>query len=128
MLDYRFIKENLDAVKENIMNRNMSADADAVVELYDMRTALVTKRQELQQRRNENAAAMKGKMDADARQTLIDEGKRIKDAVSEVEKDLEEIEAKLEECADCHSCKFSSCYKIVRFKRSVRVTYDNTLL
>ena len=99
MLDYRFIKENLDAVKENIKNRNMSADADAVVELYDMRTALVTKRQELQQRRNENAAAMKGKMDADARQTLIDEGKRIKDAVSEVEKDLEEIEAKLEDAA-----------------------------
>ena len=99
MLDYRFIKENLDAVKENIKHRNMSADADAVVELYDMRTALVTKRQELQQRRNENAAAMKGKMDADARQTLIEEGKRIKDGISEVEKDLEEIEAKLEDAA-----------------------------
>lgn len=99
MLDYRFIKEHLDAVKENIKNRNMSADAEAVVELYDRRTALVTKRQELQQRRNENAAAMKGKMEADARQTLIDEGKRIKDEISEVEKDLEGIEANLEEAA-----------------------------
>ncbi len=99
MLDYRFIKENLDAVKENIKNRNMSADADAVVKLYDERTALVTKRQELQQRRNENAAAMKGKMEADARQKLIEEGKRIKDEISEVEKDCEEIEARLEEAA-----------------------------
>lgn len=99
MLDYRFIKENLDAVKENIKNRNMSADADAVVELYDRRTALVTKRQELQQKRNENAAAMKGKMDADARQKLIEEGKRVKDEISEVEKDCEEIEASLEEAA-----------------------------
>lgn len=99
MLDYRFIKENLDAVKENIKNRNMSADADAVVELYDRRTALVTKRQELQQKRNENAAAMKGKMDADVRQKLIEEGKRVKDEISEVEKDCEEIEARLEEAA-----------------------------
>ncbi len=99
MLDYRFIKENLEAVKENIKNRNMSADADAVVELYDRRTALVTKRQELQQRRNENAAAMKGKMEADARQKLVDEGKRIKDEISEVEKDLEGVEANLEEAA-----------------------------
>lgn len=99
MLDYRFIKENLDAVKENIKNRNMSADADAVVELYDRRTALVTRRQELQQKRNENAAAMKGKMDADVRQKLIEEGKRIKDEISEVEKDCEEIEARLEEAA-----------------------------
>lgn len=99
MLDYRFIKENLDAVKENIKNRNMSADADAVVELYDRRTALVTRRQELQQKRNENAAAMKGKMDADVRQKLIEEGKRIKEEISEVEKDCEEIEASLEEAA-----------------------------
>lgn len=99
MLDYRFIKENLDAVKENIKNRNMNADADAVVELYDKRNAVVTKRQELQQRRNENAAAMKGKMDAESRQTLVEEGKRIKDAISEIEKECVEIEAHLEEAA-----------------------------
>ena len=99
MLDYRFIKENLDAVKENIKNRNISANADVVVELYDKRNAVVTKRQELQQRRNENAAAMKGKMDAESRQTLVEEGKRIKDAISEIEKECVEIEAHLEEAA-----------------------------
>ena len=37
MLDYRFIKENLDAVKQNIINRNMTADADLVVKLFDER-------------------------------------------------------------------------------------------
>ena len=35
MLDYKFIKDNLAAVKEVIKNRNMEADADIVVELYD---------------------------------------------------------------------------------------------
>ncbi|MDE5898588.1 MAG: serine--tRNA ligase, partial [Treponemataceae bacterium] len=37
MLDYKFIKEHLAEVKENIRNRNMAADADAVVRLYDRR-------------------------------------------------------------------------------------------
>ena len=39
MLDYKFIKDNLDAVKQNIINRNMTADADKVVELFDSETA-----------------------------------------------------------------------------------------
>ena len=73
MLDYKFIKDNLEAVKENIKNRNMVADADAVVALYDKRTELVTKLQGLQQKRNENAQAMKQKLDNDKRQGQIQE-------------------------------------------------------
>ena len=42
MLDLKFVKDNLDAVKKNIENRNMSADADLVVSLYDKRTSLTT--------------------------------------------------------------------------------------
>ena len=68
MLDNKFIKENLQAVKENIKNRNMNADADLVVSLYDHRTAAVTELQGWQQKRNENAAAMKQKLDAETRQ------------------------------------------------------------
>ncbi|MBR4824768.1 MAG: hypothetical protein IKZ86_08205, partial [Spirochaetaceae bacterium] len=40
MLDYRFIKDNLEAVKANIAARNMKANADLVVELFDKRTSL----------------------------------------------------------------------------------------
>ena len=75
MLDYRFIKDNLEAVKENIKNRNMTADADLVVQLFDERTALTTKLQSLQQKRNENAASMKQKLDAETRAKYIEEGK-----------------------------------------------------
>ena len=56
MLDNKFIKENLQAVKENIKNRNMNADADLVVSLYDQRTAAVTELQGWQQKRNETEA------------------------------------------------------------------------
>lgn len=99
MLDYKFIKDNLEAVKENIRNRNMEADADIVVKLYDQRTALTTALQNLQQKRNANAAAMKQKLDADTRQKYIDEGKAIKDEIAKTEKELAEKEAALEEAA-----------------------------
>lgn len=99
MLDYKFIKDNLDAVKQNISNRNMTADADAVVSLYDERTALVTQLQELQRQRNENAAAMKQKLDADKRNELIAAGKAIKEDITKAEKLLSEKEAALDEAA-----------------------------
>ncbi|HPA09209.1 MAG TPA: serine--tRNA ligase [Treponemataceae bacterium] len=97
MLDYRFIKENLDAVKANIAARNMTADADAVVALFDERTRLVTSLQELQTRRNDNARAMKGKLSNDERAKLIAEGKSIKEEISRMEADVTRLEAELDE-------------------------------
>lgn len=99
MLDYRFIKENLDAVKANIKARNMSADADLVVTLFDKRTALVSSLQVLQTRRNDNAKAMKGKLAEEERKRLIDEGKSIKDEIASAEAELAEAEKAMEEAA-----------------------------
>ena len=99
MLDYRFIKDNLAAVKQNIAARCMTADADAVVSLYDSRTALVTQLQELQRQRNETAAAMKQQLDTDERTALIAAGKTIKESITRVEKELQTVEIKLDEAA-----------------------------
>ena len=99
MLDYKFIKENLAAVKENIKNRNMTADADLVVELFDKRTELVTEQQLLQQKRNENAKDMKQKLDNEKRQELIEIGKKLKEEVAVVDEKLADIELKLDEAA-----------------------------
>ena len=99
MLDYKFIKDNLEAVKENIKNRNMNADADKVVELYDKRTRLVTKQQDLQQKRNENAKAMKQKLDDEKRAELVNAGKKIKDDIQILEKELSQVETALEDAA-----------------------------
>nr|WP_318711643.1 serine--tRNA ligase [uncultured Treponema sp.] len=100
MLDYRFIKENLEAVKKNIIDRNMDpakADADLVVKLFDERTALTTSLQELQKKRNENAASMKQKLDPETRQKYIDEGKVLKEQIAEEEAKLNEVESALDE-------------------------------
>ncbi|MDR0662771.1 MAG: serine--tRNA ligase, partial [Spirochaetaceae bacterium] len=94
MLDYRFIVDNLDAVKANIKNRFMDADADLVVRLFRRRTELTTKLQTLQRDRNSNAAAMKGKMDD--RAAIIDDGKKIKDEIAAIEAELKETEAGME--------------------------------
>lgn len=99
MLDYRFIRDNLDAVKENIRNRNMTADADEVARLFDEKVALTTQIQGLQQKRNANAAAMKGKMDDKARQELVAIGRKIKEDIAQAEKQMASIEPRLEEAA-----------------------------
>lgn len=102
MLDYKFIKDNLETVKKTIIDRNMDptkADADKVVELYDKRTALVTKQQDLQQKRNENAKAMKQKLDNEKRAELIDAGKKIKEELSNLDKEVAETEVALDEAA-----------------------------
>ena len=97
MLDYRFIKENLEAVKANIAARNMKADADLVVKLFDKRTSLVTALQKLQAKRNEIAASMKGKLDAAVRNKLIEEGKSIKAEIADMEKQVSETEVALDD-------------------------------
>ncbi|MDR1597209.1 MAG: serine--tRNA ligase [Treponema sp.] len=96
MLDYRFIVENLSAVKKNIAHRYMKADADAVVRLFNRRTELTTALQSLQQQRNANAAAMKGKVEPDKRAALIEEGKKLKEDIAAAEAELGKTEAELD--------------------------------
>ena len=73
----------------------MKADADAVVALYARRVAITTELQALQKRRNENAAAMKGKLEQAERNGLIDEGKKLKDGIAAAESELASVEAEL---------------------------------
>ncbi|MCL1855996.1 MAG: serine--tRNA ligase [Clostridia bacterium] len=96
MLDYRFIAENLEAVKKNIASRCMKADAEAVASLFARRTELSTALQALQQQRNANAAAMKGKMEAAPRAALVEEGKKLKESIAAAEAELAAVEAALD--------------------------------
>ncbi|HUW42420.1 MAG TPA: serine--tRNA ligase, partial [Rectinemataceae bacterium] len=97
MLDYKFIKDNLPAVRKNIADRYMKADADLVVELFDRRNAALRALEDERKKRNENAAAMKGKLEAEARQRLIDEGKALKERIAALEAESAALEARLDE-------------------------------
>ncbi len=96
MLDLRFIKDNLDAVKNNIGNRFMKADADLVASLFDKRNELLKRLEDERRARNENAAAMKGKVEQAVRDGLIAEGKRLKDLISSMETEVEALLARLD--------------------------------
>lgn len=93
MLDIKFIKENLDAVRENIKNRNMKGDPDLTVKLYDEKNGLQQEIDSLRQKRNENAASMKGKLSPEERAALIEEGKALKEKIAAAESLFSEKEA-----------------------------------
>ncbi|OQX29219.1 MAG: serine--tRNA ligase [Spirochaeta sp. LUC14_002_19_P3] len=99
MLDLKYIRDNTQAVKDNIKARFMNADADEVVRLYEKRNALISEIDKLRQRRNENAQSMKAPLQPEERQKLIAEGKQLKESILAGETELEQAKAALETAA-----------------------------
>ena len=92
MIDYRELRTRRDEIAKNIADRNMKVSVDEAIALQDRRADLMKAAEELRAARNTNAAKMKGKMDNDARQVLIAEGREIKDRIAEVEAELEVVD------------------------------------
>ena len=90
MLDIRFIRENADAVQQNARHKNYSVDIAQLLKLDDERRELSQNADELRERRNTNAASMKG---GKPEQAAIDEGKAIKVELADIEEKLSALEA-----------------------------------
>lgn len=95
MLDLKFVKDNRDAVVENIRNRHMDVDVDNILKLYDERSGFIQKTEDLRQKRNENAKKMKGKLDQETRTALIEEGKTLKNDIAVSREKLGSVESEL---------------------------------
>ena len=81
MLDAAFVRANLEAVKANCQNRLAPhAQVDRVVQLDDLRKQLVGETQTIQQRANEISQLIPKEKDPARKQTLIAEGKSLRDA------------------------------------------------
>lgn len=87
MLDIRFIRDNAEAVQENATRKNYSVDIATLLKLDDQRRELSARADELRERRNANAAKMKG-VQGKPDQSIIDEGKAIKIELAELEESL----------------------------------------
>lgn len=94
MLDIKFIRENLEQVKRDTANKGYSTDVDAVLALDDKRKALNQQIDELRTRRNQIASSMKTSGGKPS-QELIDEGKKIKEQLAELENDFRKIDEEL---------------------------------
>lgn len=93
MLDPQFIREHLDEVKANCRNRNVQADVNRIVQLDDDRKRLVQETQILQQRQNELSKLIPKEKDAGKKQTLIQEGRTLREQVAGLETRAKQVEA-----------------------------------
>jgi len=99
MVDLKQVKENVEQVKENIRNRFMDVDVDRVIALYDERIEMLKTIEETRQHRNENAKKMKAKLDPEQRQTLVQEGKLLKEKIAGLEEQFKAVDTQLQELA-----------------------------
>jgi seryl-tRNA synthetase len=95
MLDAQFIHDHVDAVKANCKNRNVVADVDRVVHLVDERRRLTQETQAVQQRQNEVSKQIPKEKDKDKKQTLIQEGRDLREKVGTLEMQLKQVESDL---------------------------------
>jgi seryl-tRNA synthetase len=94
MLDLRFVRENLDAVRENLRRRGAKVDLDALVALDAERRRVSTELDGVRQQRNALAASMKGRKPSDDERAR---GKELKEAEPRLEAEVARVEAALDE-------------------------------
>ena len=85
-IDFKFVRDNLDAVARNCVARQAtSANPAEVCRLYEEYLRLTQETDRIRALRNENSSAMKKKLEAEERQALIDRGKALKDELEGLE-------------------------------------------
>jgi len=96
MLDLRFIRENVDKVKEAVKNKNEKTDIDLILSLDEKRRSLLSLADELKHQRNvvtEKIAQMK-KEKQDAKEE-IEKTRKVSDRIDSLDKELKELEEKI---------------------------------
>ncbi len=89
MLDIKFIRENVEKIKEAARNKKINVDIDRLLEIDEKRRALKTKNDELQAKRNKLAKDAKGRKPTVEQ---VAEGKKLKIESSRVEEELKKTD------------------------------------
>lgn len=92
MIDLKELKLRKEEIQNNITARNMQVDLEEILTLQDKRAFLIQQNEDLRMQRNENAKRMKSKLSQNERNILIHEGKRLKDAIGDIEQKLTLVE------------------------------------
>ncbi len=96
-IDFKFVRDNVDLVRQNAKNRLVNASPDEVVRLYDEFVALTQEADAVRAARNENSSQMKRKLEADEREKLVEHGKALKVELETIDEKLREVEARLQD-------------------------------
>jgi len=95
MLDIQFIRENREKITEKAAQKGYPVDVNTLLQLDEERRNVMTSLEALRARRNENADTIKntgGKPD----QALIEQGKRIKTELADIEKHFNELDERFQ--------------------------------
>ena len=95
MLDLQFVCDNLETVRANCQHRHVAVDLDNLNQLRESRSQLIVTLDRDRQRQNEIAQAIPKEKSPEARQSLIEQGKTLKQTVPGIETKLKEIEAEI---------------------------------
>jgi seryl-tRNA synthetase len=96
MLDRRFIVENAELVKQNCTRRGAHVDVDRLVALDAERRAKQTSVDELNRRANEVSKSIGQTKDAAEREARKEEGRKLREAVSAAQAELETFEVEID--------------------------------
>ena len=100
MLDLKYVRENIDAVQENLNRRHTTGDLDSFVKFYDERREVIQQVEQLKAVRNAVTAEIsqlkRNKENADEK---IAEMQRVGDEISALDNKLREVEAQLSDVA-----------------------------
>jgi len=99
MLELRFIRENIDLVREKCAHRGMNTDlVDAFTEIDSRRLSLLAEVEQLKNRRNtvsKEIAPLKKAGEHDKAEPLIVEMREVSDRIKELDKDLGDVQEEL---------------------------------
>jgi len=100
MLELRFIRENIDLVREKCIHRGMSTDlVNSFTEIDSRRLSLLAEVEQLKNRRNtvsKDIAPLKKAGEHDKAEPLIAEMREVSDRIKELDKDLADVLEKLD--------------------------------
>ncbi|HTL39509.1 MAG TPA: serine--tRNA ligase [Methylomirabilota bacterium] len=96
MLDIKFIRDNKQKVEEAIKNKQLNVNLEHVLSLDDQRRKLIIETEAYRSRRNEITEKLKNGFD----DILVEESKKIKEALTRLELELEEIELQWRQALD----------------------------
>jgi seryl-tRNA synthetase len=97
MLDLKFIRENVERVKEAVKNKNEKTDIDLILSLDEKRRSLLSEGDELKHQKNlvtEKIAQMK-KARQDAKEE-IDRMRKVSEQIDSLDEELKEVEEKID--------------------------------
>jgi len=101
MLDLKYVIANLDAVRQNCVNRNVPAEAledlDRIAELETERKRVLTTVEDIRRRQNEIAQSTGKEKDPARRTELIEAGKRLKSEVGDHEEQLRRLDDEIKQ-------------------------------